>query len=110
MADLVELRMLERGVDARELEDLAQRRHPIVAEVLAEAENDAQRCQAHYYAGARLLTLGQSEEAAAEFEACLRVKVGCPEYALASVEKLCPLEGPASPGRKRRRPRPDRPR
>lgn len=78
-------------------------------EVLAEAASDAQRCQAHYYAGARLLTLGQALEAAAEFAACLRVKVGCPEYALASVEKLYPLEGPASPGRKRRRPDPDLP-
>jgi len=79
------------------------------AEVLAEAETDAQRCQAHYYAGARLLTLGRVQEAAAEFAACLRVKVGCPEYAMASVEKLYPLEGPATPGRKRRRPPPDRP-
>ena len=78
-------------------------------EVLAKAENDAQRCQAHYYAGARLLTLGQAQEAAAQFEACLRVKAGCPEYALASIERLCPLEGPASPGRKRRRSQPDRP-
>ncbi len=72
-------------------------------EVLAMAATDAQRCQAHYYAGARLLTLGQTAAARAHFDACAAVKVDCPEYALASVERLYPLDGPPVQGQQRRR-------
>jgi hypothetical protein len=75
-----------------------------IADVLRLAKNDLQRCQAHYYAGARLLTIGRPQDAREQFDACLAVKVDCPEYTLASVEKLHPLDGPATPGQKRKRP------
>jgi tetratricopeptide (TPR) repeat protein/CHAT domain-containing protein len=53
-------------------------------QVLAQAEDDRPRCQAHYYSGARLLTFGEAEAAQAEFEACLAgPEQCCPEWTLA---------------------------
>jgi hypothetical protein len=58
-----------------------------LADVLPLARIDAQRCQAHFYAGARLLTLGQREEARQEFDACLAVPCDSVERELAEAEK-----------------------
>jgi hypothetical protein len=44
-----------------------------LAEVLPRARDDKQRCQAHYYAGARLLTNGNLEAAHAAFAECLAI-------------------------------------
>ncbi len=74
-----------------------------LSEVLEMAQSDFQRCQAHYYAGERLLTEGKPKEARSHFDVCLREKVDCPEYTLASIEKLYPLEGPPVQGQQRTR-------
>jgi CHAT domain-containing protein/tetratricopeptide (TPR) repeat protein len=54
-----------------------------LSEVLALAENDGQRCQAHYYAGARLVTEGRVEAAREAFAACVATGVACLESYLA---------------------------
>jgi hypothetical protein len=56
------------------------------AEVLGQAEDDVQRCQAHYYTGARLLTLGLAEAASAEFVASMATGARCLECQLARIE------------------------
>jgi hypothetical protein len=60
--------------------------HKSVAEVLPGASTEAQRCQVHFYAGARLLTLGKRTEAHREFDACLAVPCDCVERQLAQAE------------------------
>jgi hypothetical protein len=61
--------------------------HKRVDEVLPQAAVDIQRCQAHFYAGARSLTTGDREEARREFDACLAVNCDTPERQLAQAEK-----------------------
>jgi hypothetical protein len=61
--------------------------HKSLADVLLLARADAQRCQAHFYAGARLPTLGQRQEARQEFDACLAVPGDCVERELAQAER-----------------------
>jgi hypothetical protein len=56
------------------------------ANVLRQAGNNTQRCQAHYYAGARLLTEGNQSAARKELEACLATKVHDQEYELARAD------------------------
>jgi tetratricopeptide (TPR) repeat protein len=74
--------------------------HVEPAQVLAQAADDHQRCQAHYYAGARHLTLGNQEAALAEFDACLALHVDCVERGLAEVERRHVVggEADATPG------------
>ena len=55
-------------------------------EVLALARNEVDRSQAHYYAGARLLTFGQHDDARAEFDASLATRADCLEFKLAALE------------------------
>ncbi len=54
--------------------------------VLDMAQDDRQRCQARFYAGARLLTKGGEEEAGPEFLDCLATQARCLEFQLAKVE------------------------
>ena len=56
-------------------------------DILPRAESDRQRCQAHYYAGARHLTLGDRERALAEFDLSLATGAVCAERQLAEVER-----------------------
>src|SRR5262249_40390143 len=42
-----------------------------ISHVLEKANTDEKRCQAHYYAGMRLLAEGKDDEPRTEFEACL---------------------------------------
>lgn len=55
-------------------------------EVLPSAQNEEQRCQAYYYAGARLSTTGQISKASACFEKCLTFRTECLERELAEAE------------------------
>ncbi len=64
-------------------------------DVLAQARDDEQRYQAHYYFGARLLTLGQRGPARAAFAACAALNTPCHERELARVES----NSPSSPAR-----------
>jgi hypothetical protein len=57
-----------------------------IADVVNLAQTDVQRCQAHYYAGARLQTFGESASAQLEFETCVRVECRCLEFHLAWAE------------------------
>src|SRR5262249_17228351 len=57
-------------------------------EVLALARYADQSCQAHYYAGARFLTLGDVAEAQAALTACLAIQVECPEWHLARAQSV----------------------
>jgi tetratricopeptide (TPR) repeat protein len=50
------------------------------------AVNDEQRCQATYYAGARLLTIGRLAAAEELFRECAGQDVDCPEKRLAEIE------------------------
>lgn len=67
-----------------------------LAQVLEAAHDEKERCQAHYYAGMRLLTLGQEQGARAEFAACLAQPVECLERQLAQAESNC-LDGQPPP-------------
>lgn len=64
--------------------------------ILAFAGSDVQRCQAHYYAGARLLTVGQVDAARAEFGACMALEANCTELDLARCELESPPPSPAA--------------
>lgn len=63
------------------------------SEVVAQAEDDAQLCQARYYTASRLLTLGLEEEARAEFEACMAIEADCVERHLARFSITRPPPG-----------------
>ena len=55
-------------------------------EILLQAEDDKQRCQALYYVGALLLTVGETETAQKAFRVCLETGVDCLELQLARYE------------------------
>ncbi len=61
-------------------------------EVLEIAADDQQCCQAHYYAGARLLTLGKIEAAQQKLKTCLDYRIQCHERLLAIKELDSPDE------------------
>jgi CHAT domain-containing protein/tetratricopeptide (TPR) repeat protein len=56
------------------------------ARVLAQATTEEERCQTHYYAGARLVTEWRLQAAQAEFAACLAMASPCLERELAHAE------------------------
>src|SRR5262249_24941541 len=62
--------------------------------VLQTAQTDVQRCQANYYGGARLLTLGHTDVALKRFEICVKLNVDCLEKRLAEIERDALLSKP----------------
>lgn len=61
--------------------------------VLSEAKDDERICQAHYYMGENLLSVGNTKKAQESFEQSIAIDVQCVEYRLAkgrieSLEKL----------------------
>jgi CHAT domain-containing protein/Tfp pilus assembly protein PilF len=57
-------------------------------ELLTVASDNQQRCQAYYYAGARLFTEGKTEAAYEKFEISSAIEAGCLECHLAGLEML----------------------
>jgi hypothetical protein len=76
-----------------------------LAGVLVLAQMDGERCQAHYYAGARHLTKGDLAKARAAFDACLAIQDDCIERRLAEAERQLLTKSSAGPSR---RPSPER--
>ena len=61
-----------------------------LGDVLAAAQDEEGRCQAHYYGYWRLLELGQMEAAQKEIAACLATRANCLEYLHAQIEQRAP--------------------
>jgi hypothetical protein len=62
-----------------------------ISEVLRMSRGDRKKeCEANYYEGCRLLTLGQVDAARARFETCLAGGEKCLEHFLAWVQRDCP--------------------
>lgn len=57
-------------------------------DVLARAQTTEQRCQAHFFSGARALTEGRLDEARELFDACLEAGVPGVEAELAKIERV----------------------
>src|ERR1700758_5195765 len=55
-------------------------------QIRAQAVDEEQCCQVLYYAGARLLTEGQTEVAREVLTACLRLNADCLEWQLAAID------------------------
>jgi hypothetical protein len=64
-------------------------------DILPRAVGDRQRCQAHYYAGARHLTLGDHDRARVEFDLSLATRADCAERRLAEAERRYVLAMPS---------------
>src|SRR5262249_49487332 len=60
------------------------------SEVLAQAATELERCQAYFYAGARLQTIGRHEFAHQQFDLCVNSSARCAEWLIASLEQMRP--------------------